>query len=127
MSDLSRCWIKVGAVAYKLELPQELSRVPQYVSCFHRRKCYSDDPLVVSLEGLQVDEQSFILFENCLAINFPSLLENKSFHFDVPSSPRPPAKPPDDDEFELDTGILTVKMVDDNSEHYVFKPRILST
>ncbi|GKD63097.1 hypothetical protein Tco_1305205, partial [Tanacetum coccineum] len=57
----------------------------------------------------------------------PSLLENKSFHFDVPLSPRPPAKPPDDDEIEPDTRILTVKMVDDISEHYVLKPRILTT
>ncbi|GKC08780.1 hypothetical protein Tco_1000390 [Tanacetum coccineum] len=47
------------------------------------------------------------------------------------SSPRPPAKPPDDDgiyfDAKPDTGILTVKVVDDISEHYVFKPRILTT
>ncbi|GJU00939.1 hypothetical protein Tco_1111277 [Tanacetum coccineum] len=41
----------------------------------------------------------------------PSLLENESFHFDVPSSPRPPAKPPDDDEIEPDTGLLNAKVV----------------
>ncbi|GKD58254.1 hypothetical protein Tco_1295763, partial [Tanacetum coccineum] len=36
---------------------------------------------------------------------------NESFHFDVPSSPRPPAKPPDDGiYFELDTGILNAKV-----------------
>nr|GEZ24342.1 hypothetical protein [Tanacetum cinerariifolium] len=43
----------------------------------------------------------------------PSLTENKSFHFDVPSSPRPLAKPPDDDEIEPDTGVLTTKVVGD--------------
>ncbi|GKE07907.1 hypothetical protein Tco_1411458 [Tanacetum coccineum] len=61
--------------------------------------------------------------------------ENESFHFDRyydPSSPRPPAKPPDDDDgiyfdVEPDTGILTVKVVDDISERYVLKPRILPT
>ncbi|GJY80111.1 hypothetical protein Tco_0492862 [Tanacetum coccineum] len=39
----------------------------------------------------------------------PSLPINESFHFDVPSSPRPPAKPPDDDEIEPDTELLTAK------------------
>nr|GEU37794.1 hypothetical protein [Tanacetum cinerariifolium] len=45
----------------------------------------------------------------------PSLPENLSFHFDIPSSPRPLAKPPDDDEIEPDTGVLTVKVVGDIS------------
>nr|GFC92028.1 hypothetical protein [Tanacetum cinerariifolium] len=40
-----------------------------------------------------------------------SIPENESFHFDIPSSSRPPVKPPDDD-----SGILTVKVVDDISE-----------
>nr|GFA00733.1 hypothetical protein [Tanacetum cinerariifolium] len=39
-----------------------------------------------------------------------SLPENESFHFDIPSSSRPPAKPPDDD-----SRILSVKVVDDIS------------
>nr|GEW68312.1 hypothetical protein [Tanacetum cinerariifolium] len=50
-----------------------------------------------------------------------------SFHFDIPSSPRPPAKPPDDDETEPNSGIVTVKVVGDNSEHYVHMPRLLPT
>ncbi|GKD71542.1 hypothetical protein Tco_1325632, partial [Tanacetum coccineum] len=38
-----------------------------------------------------------ILFlEEFLSNDSPSLPENESFHFDIPSSPRPPAKPPDD-------------------------------
>ncbi|GJX05199.1 hypothetical protein Tco_0191115 [Tanacetum coccineum] len=49
---------KVGTVAYKLELPQELSRVH---NTFHVIPlggiCYSDDTLVVPLEGLQVDNK----------------------------------------------------------------------
>ncbi|GKF15830.1 hypothetical protein Tco_0057292 [Tanacetum coccineum] len=47
---------KVGAVAYKLELPQELSRV----NTFHvsnLKKCYVDTPLVVSLDGLHIDDK----------------------------------------------------------------------
>ncbi|GKF91928.1 hypothetical protein Tco_0275629, partial [Tanacetum coccineum] len=48
---------KIGAVAYKLELPQELSRVHNTFHVSNLKKCYSDDPLVVSLEGLQVDDK----------------------------------------------------------------------
>ncbi|GKF29943.1 hypothetical protein Tco_0096285, partial [Tanacetum coccineum] len=57
----------------------------------------------------------------------PSLPENESFHFDVPSSPRPPAKLPDDGiYFKPDTGILSAKVVDDISEFYVHVPNVLT-
>nr|GEW09467.1 hypothetical protein [Tanacetum cinerariifolium] len=58
------------------------------------------------------------------SLSFP---ENESFHFDIPSSFRPPAKSPDDDEIKLNLGILTVKMVGDISEHDVPMQRILPT
>ncbi|GJV29644.1 hypothetical protein Tco_1386092 [Tanacetum coccineum] len=52
-------------------------------------------------------------------------------HYYDPSPPRPPAKPPDDDgihfDIEPNTGILTAKVVDDISEHYVLMPSILPT
>nr|GEV49937.1 hypothetical protein [Tanacetum cinerariifolium] len=48
---------KVGAVAYKLELPQKLSRVHNTFHVSNLKKCYSDDPLVVPLERLQVDDK----------------------------------------------------------------------
>nr|GEY09969.1 putative reverse transcriptase domain-containing protein [Tanacetum cinerariifolium] len=48
---------KVGAVAYKLELPQELSRVHNTFHVSNLKKCYFDDPLVIPLEGLQVDDK----------------------------------------------------------------------
>ncbi|GJT77186.1 putative reverse transcriptase domain-containing protein [Tanacetum coccineum] len=38
---------KVRAIAYKLELPQELSRVHNTFHVSNLKKCYSDDPLVV--------------------------------------------------------------------------------
>nr|GEY98559.1 putative reverse transcriptase domain-containing protein [Tanacetum cinerariifolium] len=47
---------KVRAIAYKLELPQELSRVHNTFHVSNLKKCYSDDPLFVSLEGLQLDD-----------------------------------------------------------------------
>ncbi|GKA48392.1 hypothetical protein Tco_0741350 [Tanacetum coccineum] len=49
--------LKVRAVANKLELPQELSRVHNTFHVSNLKKCYSDDPLVVPLEGLQVDDK----------------------------------------------------------------------
>nr|GFA80131.1 putative reverse transcriptase domain-containing protein [Tanacetum cinerariifolium] len=48
---------KVEVVAYKLELPQELSRVHNTFYVSNLKKCYSNDPLVVPLEGLQVDDK----------------------------------------------------------------------
>ncbi|GJX83536.1 putative reverse transcriptase domain-containing protein [Tanacetum coccineum] len=54
---------KVGVVAYKLELPQELSRVHNTFHVSNLKKCYSDDPLVVSLEGLHVDDKLYFIEE----------------------------------------------------------------
>ncbi|GJU58755.1 hypothetical protein Tco_1236521 [Tanacetum coccineum] len=48
---------KVGFVAYKLELPQELSRVHNTFYVSNLKKCYSDEPLAVPLEGLHVDDK----------------------------------------------------------------------
>ncbi|GKF30177.1 putative reverse transcriptase domain-containing protein [Tanacetum coccineum] len=54
---------KVRAVAYKLELPQELSRVHNTFHVSNMKKCYSDDPLIVLLEGLQVDDKLYFVEE----------------------------------------------------------------
>nr|GEV37281.1 putative reverse transcriptase domain, ribonuclease H-like domain, aspartic peptidase domain protein [Tanacetum cinerariifolium] len=54
---------KVGAIAYKLELPQELSRVHNTFHVSNLKKCYSDDPLVVPLEGLQLDGKLYFVEE----------------------------------------------------------------
>ncbi|GJS44069.1 putative reverse transcriptase domain-containing protein [Tanacetum coccineum] len=48
---------KVGKVAYKLELPQELSRVQHTFHVSNLKKCYADEPLVMSLEGIHVDDK----------------------------------------------------------------------
>ncbi|GKA27258.1 putative reverse transcriptase domain-containing protein, partial [Tanacetum coccineum] len=48
---------KVGAVAYKLELPQELSRVHSTFHVSNLKKCYSDEPLAVLLDGLHIDDK----------------------------------------------------------------------
>nr|GEW92749.1 putative reverse transcriptase domain-containing protein [Tanacetum cinerariifolium] len=48
---------KVGKVAYKLELPQELSRVHHTFHVSNLKKCYTDEPLVMPLEGIHVDDK----------------------------------------------------------------------
>ncbi|GJY87947.1 putative reverse transcriptase domain-containing protein [Tanacetum coccineum] len=48
---------KVGAVAYKLELPQELSRVHSSFHVSNLKKCYSDEPLAILLDGLHINDR----------------------------------------------------------------------
>nr|GFD21995.1 putative reverse transcriptase domain-containing protein [Tanacetum cinerariifolium] len=47
---------KVRKVAYKLELPQELSRVHHTFHVSDLKKCYADKPLVMLLKGIHVDD-----------------------------------------------------------------------
>nr|GEU51949.1 hypothetical protein [Tanacetum cinerariifolium] len=82
-----------------------------------------DDPIPSGIEEDDYDsERDMLIFEELLSNDSISLPENESFHFDIPSSSRPPAKPPDDD-----SGILTVKMVGDISKHDVPMPKHLPT
>nr|GEV54993.1 putative reverse transcriptase domain-containing protein [Tanacetum cinerariifolium] len=48
---------KVGKVAYRLELPQELSRVHHTFHVSNMKKCYADELLAMPLEGIQVDDK----------------------------------------------------------------------
>ncbi|GJT53014.1 putative reverse transcriptase domain-containing protein [Tanacetum coccineum] len=48
---------KVGEVAYKLELPQELSRVHNTFHVSNLKKCHADEPLAVPLDGLHFDDK----------------------------------------------------------------------
>nr|GEX53782.1 putative reverse transcriptase domain-containing protein [Tanacetum cinerariifolium] len=63
---------KVGKVSYRLELPQELSRVHHTFHVSNLKKCYVDEPLVMPLEGIHsnVDAASLrlMLFKDAAAI-----------------------------------------------------------
>nr|GEX27405.1 putative reverse transcriptase domain-containing protein [Tanacetum cinerariifolium] len=48
---------KVRKVAYRLEHPQELSRVHHTFHVSNLKKCYADKPLVMPLEGIHVDDR----------------------------------------------------------------------
>ncbi|GKB56939.1 hypothetical protein Tco_0913125 [Tanacetum coccineum] len=87
-----------------------------------------DDSMPPGNENDDYDSEGDIVFLEELLSNDSLLLhENESFHFDVPSSPRPPTKPPDDDEIKPNTGVLTAKVVGDISELYVHVPNVLNT
>ncbi|GKD86234.1 hypothetical protein Tco_1357388 [Tanacetum coccineum] len=88
-----------------------------------------DDSMPPGIENDDYDSEGDILFlEKLLSNDSPSLPENESFHFDVPSSTRPPAKSSDDGIYlEPATGLLTSKVVGDISKHYVLMPRLLPT
>nr|GEY09532.1 putative reverse transcriptase domain-containing protein [Tanacetum cinerariifolium] len=52
---------RVGDVAYKLDLPEELSRVHNTFYVSNLKKCHADEPLAVPLDGLHfVDKLHFV-------------------------------------------------------------------
>nr|GEU69019.1 hypothetical protein [Tanacetum cinerariifolium] len=82
-----------------------------------------DDLMPPGIEEYDYDsERDFLILEELFSNDSLSLLENESFLFNIPSSSRPTAKPPDDD-----SEILTAKMVGDISEHDVPMPKLLPT
>ncbi|GJU39972.1 putative reverse transcriptase domain-containing protein [Tanacetum coccineum] len=48
---------KVGTVAYRLELPEKLSRVHSTFHVSKLKKCLADEPLAIPLDEIQVDEK----------------------------------------------------------------------
>ncbi|GKA11886.1 putative reverse transcriptase domain-containing protein, partial [Tanacetum coccineum] len=48
---------KVRSVTYKLELPQELSRVHNTFHVSNLKKCYADESLAIPLDGLHIDDE----------------------------------------------------------------------
>nr|GEV99946.1 hypothetical protein [Tanacetum cinerariifolium] len=72
-----------------------------------------DNPMPPGIEEDDYDsERDILILKELFGNDILSLPENESFYFDIPSSPRPPAKPPDGI-----TGILNVKVMGDISEH----------
>nr|GEX95036.1 hypothetical protein [Tanacetum cinerariifolium] len=72
-----------------------------------------DDQMPPGIKEDDYDSEGDILIlEELLSNDSLSLPENESFHFDIPSSSRPPAKPPDGN-----TGVFNVKMMGDISEN----------
>nr|GFA25003.1 putative reverse transcriptase domain-containing protein [Tanacetum cinerariifolium] len=48
---------RVGSIAYKLELPEELSRVHNTFHVSNLKRCYANEPSAVPLDGLHFDDK----------------------------------------------------------------------
>ncbi|GJU51982.1 VIER F-box protein 2 [Tanacetum coccineum] len=48
---------KVGAIAYKLQLPQELSGAQHMFHVSNLKKCFADEQLTIPLDGLHIDDK----------------------------------------------------------------------
>nr|GEV84334.1 putative reverse transcriptase domain-containing protein [Tanacetum cinerariifolium] len=48
---------KLGTVSYRLELPQQLSRVHSTFYVSNLKKCLSDEPLAISLKKIHIDDK----------------------------------------------------------------------
>ncbi|GJV36565.1 putative reverse transcriptase domain-containing protein [Tanacetum coccineum] len=49
--------VKVGTVAYRLKLPEKLSRVHSMFHVSKLKKCMADEPLAIPLDEIQVDDK----------------------------------------------------------------------
>ncbi|GKB36424.1 hypothetical protein Tco_0881366 [Tanacetum coccineum] len=54
---------KVGTVAYRLELPEQLSRVHSTFHVSNLKKCLSDETLAIPLDEIQVDDKLHFIKE----------------------------------------------------------------
>ncbi|GJX03475.1 putative reverse transcriptase domain-containing protein [Tanacetum coccineum] len=59
----SKVMEKVGSVTYKLDLPQELSRVHHTFHVSNLKKCYTDEPLAIPFNGFHIENKLHFIEE----------------------------------------------------------------
>nr|GFC19917.1 putative reverse transcriptase domain-containing protein [Tanacetum cinerariifolium] len=52
---------RIGDVAYKLDFPEELSRVHNTLHMSNLKKCHAGEPLAVPLDGLHLDDKFYFI------------------------------------------------------------------
>ncbi|GJZ40281.1 putative reverse transcriptase domain-containing protein [Tanacetum coccineum] len=52
---------RVGTLAYRLELPEQLSRVHSTFYVSNLKKCFVDKPLAISLDEIQIDDELYFI------------------------------------------------------------------
>nr|GEX24653.1 hypothetical protein [Tanacetum cinerariifolium] len=83
----------------------------------------SDYPMPPGIKDDDYDcEREILISEDLPSIDTLSIPKKESFHFDIPSFSRPPAKPPDGN-----TRILHIKMMGDISDQKVPMPKLMIT
>nr|GEU37186.1 putative reverse transcriptase domain-containing protein [Tanacetum cinerariifolium] len=60
---------RVRDVAYKFDLPEELSRVHNMFYVSNLKKCHADEPLAVSFDGLHFDDKLHFVEEPVEIVN----------------------------------------------------------
>ncbi|GKF70558.1 hypothetical protein Tco_0203615, partial [Tanacetum coccineum] len=55
--------VKVGTVAYRLELPKQLSRVHSMFHVSNLKKCLSDEPLAIPLDEIHIGDKLHFIEE----------------------------------------------------------------
>nr|GFC35296.1 putative reverse transcriptase domain-containing protein [Tanacetum cinerariifolium] len=70
---------RVGSIAYKVELLEKLSRVHNTFHVSNLKKCYANEPLAVSLDGLHFDDKLQFVEEPV------EIIDREAF----PGSPKP--------------------------------------
>nr|GEU73891.1 reverse transcriptase domain-containing protein [Tanacetum cinerariifolium] len=66
---------RIGDVAYKLDLPEELNRVHNTLQVSNLKKCHADKPLAVSLDGLHFDDKLHFVEEPVEILNREELTD----------------------------------------------------
>ncbi|GKD13095.1 putative reverse transcriptase domain-containing protein [Tanacetum coccineum] len=61
--SLQKALAKVGTIAYRLELPEQLSRFHSTFHVSNLKKCLSDETLVIPLEEIQIGDKLYFIKE----------------------------------------------------------------
>nr|GEU45384.1 putative reverse transcriptase domain-containing protein [Tanacetum cinerariifolium] len=78
---------KVGTIAYRLELPEQVSRVHSTFHVSNLKKCLSDEPLAILLDEIHIDEK-LCFIEEPLKIIDRKVKRLKQSHSFEPYVPR---------------------------------------